>query len=254
MRCLIFFLKTDVLLSHDQVSFFNDVTVTSSSRYYVYFLRIFSSQDSYPSLHVKQSSLPSVLLETSFGPDDICDITSHGFSSFTLGRGRKKKKSSYIAPYVAHSRSNSSTVETDTMDAEVASKAHQKILNSSSSSNSIIGNLLSSSLNSSSFNRAPAGSGSNPYSTWTLPRTNRVHQRTLSLRSSKTNTLESIVSAVDASESASDLQRSEFDAVTGINIRILSIFIFISINFFIGMISFHLILLSNYFIFNFHHL
>ena len=173
------------------------------------------SKDSSPSLHTKQSSLPSLFLETSFGPNDIGDVTSHGFNSFTLGRIRKKKKSNFVVedPYVAHTRSQSSTVESDTMDAELVSQVHQKIFHSSSSSSSIIGNLLSSSFNSSGFNRAPPGNS--PYSTWTLPRTNRAPKKNLSFRSTKTNTIESIVSAVEDSGDILDFQ-SSLDNITGI--------------------------------------
>ena len=91
----------------------------------------------------------------------------------------------------------------------MVSEVQQKILNSSSSSSSILGNLLNSSDISST---KPS---SDPYSTWTLPRTNRVLKRTLSLKSNKSGTVESIASTLNNLDSSNDLQRSELDKITG---------------------------------------
>ena len=142
----------------------------------------------------------------------MSDVISHGFDSFTLGRIRKKKKNKEPTPYVAHSRSQSSTMEADTIDVDVVNQVHQKIFSSSSSSSSLIGNLLNSSLSTSGF-RAPPGNSS--YSTWTIPRTNRIPKRTLSSRSIKESAEESFTLDVEEVEQILDFQRSSFDNITG---------------------------------------
>ena len=168
------------------------------------------SKDSFPSSLVKQSSLPSLLLETSFGPNDMDDVISQGFDSFTLGRIRKRDNNKLSAD-VAHNRSHSSTAETDGIDAEAVSRVHQKIFSSSSSSSSLIGSLLSSS-NSHGCSRAPPGDS---YATWTIPRTKRIPKRTLSIGNATASTAESLASALEEEEELEESQRSAFDEITG---------------------------------------
>ncbi|XP_076799740.1 partitioning defective 3 homolog isoform X3 [Clavelina lepadiformis] len=136
-------------------------------------------------LHVKQASLPSLLLVTSFGPDDMSDVTSRSFqTASTIDRPQMAKNTnSSVARRVSnHKKSRSMTGDADTIDIEVINRVREKILNSSASS--FLSNLIRSS--TPTIPPKPNSSqGNESYSTWTIPRTHRIPKRSLSMRSTE---------------------------------------------------------------------
>nr|CAB3264654.1 partitioning defective 3 homolog B-like [Phallusia mammillata] len=162
-------------------------------------------------VHVKQASMPSLLMETSFGPEDISEVNT-SFQCTTLDRSTRRGRSTAtgaVARRISsqnHKRSRSVSNDADKLDVEVVSKVREKILNSSTSS--FLSNLIRSSVASPTPSTQPTAPG--VYATWTIPRTHRVPKRSLSLKNIKGD-VDSLIANTSVSE---DSRRSAFEAIT----------------------------------------
>lgn len=167
--------------------------------------------------------MPSLLMETSFGVDDMAEVTT-SFQSTTLERpsAAPRRGRSAMPGAVARritnqqqsKRSRSASSDADRLDVEVVSKVREKILNSSSS------NFLSNLIRSATESPAPAPRHDHN-ATWTIPRTHRVVAKTsLSFRKSSSSELaDEAAPAFSAGRNVNgeDARRTAaaFDKITG---------------------------------------